>query len=49
VAWLITGRLTFAVKIGLADTLIKLGTYYLHERMWIRVRFGKLKRPEYEI
>ena len=49
VAWIATGKLTVAVEIGLADTLIKLGAYYFHERTWIRVRFGKLKKPEYEI
>ena len=49
VAWLVTGKLTFAVEIGVADTLIKLGAYYFHERPWIRVKFGKLRRPEYEI
>jgi len=49
VAWLVTGKLTFAVEIGVADTLIKLGAYYFHERLWIRVRFGKLRKPEYEI
>ncbi len=49
VAWIVTKELTFAVEIGIADTLIKLGIYYFHERMWIRVKFGKLKRPEYEI
>jgi uncharacterized membrane protein len=49
VAWLVTGKLTFALEIGVADTLIKLGAYYFHERLWIRVRFGKLRKPEYEI
>ncbi|MBW7991795.1 MAG: DUF2061 domain-containing protein [Planctomycetes bacterium] len=49
VAWLITGKLTFAAEIGLADTIIKLGAYYFHERLWIRMKFGKLIRPEYEI
>jgi len=49
VAWVVTGKLTFAAEIGIADTIIKLGTYYFHERAWIRVKFGKLKRPEYEI
>ncbi len=49
VAWLVTGKLSFAVEIGVADTLIKLGAYYFHERLWIRVKFGKLRRPEYEI
>lgn len=49
VAWFATGKLTLAAEIGVADTLIKLGGYYFHERLWIRVKFGKLKRPEYEI
>ncbi len=49
VAWYATGKLTLAVEIGVADTLIKLGAYYFHERLWIRVKFGKLQRPEYEI
>ncbi len=49
VAWLITGKLAFAVEIGIIDTLIKLGAYYFHERLWIHVKFGKLRKPEYEI
>ena len=49
VAWIVTRELTFAAEIGLADTIIKLGAYYFHERLWIRIKFGKLIRPEYEI
>ena len=49
VAWIVTRELTFAAEIGLADTIIKLGAYYFHERLWIRIQFGKLIRPEYEI
>jgi len=49
VAWIITGQLKFAAEIGLADTFIKLGAYYLHERTWMRVKFGTLKTPEYQI
>lgn len=49
VVWFVTGKLTLAAGIGVADTLIKLGAYYFHERLWIRVKFGKPKRPEYEI
>ncbi len=49
VAWIVTGKLAFAAEIGLADTIIKLGAYYFHERLWIRIKFGKLIRPEYEI
>ncbi len=49
VAWFFTGELKFAAKIGLVDTMIKLGAYYFHERLWINVKYGKLQRPEYEI
>ncbi len=49
VAWIFTGRFDLAAEIGVADSLIKLLVYYSHERLWIRVKFGKLKRPEYEI
>ena len=49
VAWIITKELTFAAEIGIADTIIKLGAYYCHERAWIGVDFGKKKPPEYQI
>ncbi len=49
VAWAITKQLTFAAEIGIADTLIKLGAYYAHERAWIGVNFGKKVPPEYQI
>ena len=49
VAWIVTGHLKFAAEIGLADTIIKLAAYYLHECTWMRVSFGKLKTPEYQI
>ena len=46
VAWLVTRRIGVAASVGFADTLIKIGAYYLHERLWFRVSFGQ---PEYEI
>ena len=50
IAWLVTGRLEFAAAVGVLDTLIKLGTYYLHERAWNRIRFGRVEPVgEYEI
>ena len=49
VAWIITKELKFAAEIGIADTVIKLGAYYFHERVWIGVNFGKKKPPEYQI
>jgi uncharacterized membrane protein len=47
IAWLITGRLKFALSIGGIEVLTKLGLYYLHERSWNRIKLGK-KRAEVE-
>ena len=49
VVWILTGNISLSAGIGILDTVIKIGAYYVHERLWIRVKFGKLKRPEYEI
>lgn len=49
VAWLLTGRIAVAAGIGLSDTFIKLFAYYVHERAWNRVQFGKVKPVEYQI
>ena len=49
VAWSVTTEIRFAATIGLVDAAIKFGVYYLHERAWNRVGFGRAKRPEYEI
>jgi uncharacterized membrane protein len=49
VAWLLTGSLDLAAKIGVLDTIVKIGAFYIHERFWNRVKFGKLKQPDYEI
>ena len=49
VSWALTGRVTLAAEIGIADTLVKLLAYYSHERAWNRTSFGKKKPPEYQI
>jgi uncharacterized membrane protein len=49
VTYALTGRLDFAVTVGLADTVVKFFIYYVHERMWTRVSYGKVRPLEYEI
>jgi len=49
VAWFIMGRVAGALIIGLADTLVKLGIYYAHERAWDRVPFGRREPRDYQI
>ena len=48
-AWFLTGTVDVAIKIGLLDTIIKMGAYYMHERGWNRLDFGKLEEPDYQI
>jgi uncharacterized membrane protein len=49
VTYFLTGRLDFAVTVGLADTVVKFFIYYVHERMWTRISYGKVRPLEYEI
>lgn len=49
VTWAVTGRPGLAALVGAGDTLVKLFAYYFHERLWLKVRYGRLCAPEYEI
>ena len=49
VTLIISGNVDLAAKVGLFDTLVKVGAFYAHERLWHRVNFGKVKPPEYQI
>jgi adenylylsulfate kinase len=44
-----TGRPGISFGIGLFDMVAKIGLYFLHERVWNHINFGKIKPPEYEI
>lgn len=46
----LTGELIIAAEIGLLDTSVKLIAYFLHERMWLRVSYGRYEPPtDYQI
>jgi uncharacterized membrane protein len=50
IACLITGRINTALSIGMVELFTKMCLYYLHERAWNRIPFGKPKLPrDYEI
>jgi len=38
-----------SLTVGLAANIIKMAIYYVHERVWNRIRFGRVKEPEYQI
>ncbi len=50
VSFLVTGRLKLALSIGFVELFTKIGLYYLHERVWGKIRFGRVRvREDYEI
>ena len=38
--WLITGSPLIGLKIGALELFTKMGLYYIHERVWLRSKFG---------
>jgi len=38
-----------AVGAGILDSVVKIGVYFIHERIWNHIDFGRPKPPEYEI
>jgi adenylylsulfate kinase len=47
--FLFTGNLTVSVGAGLLDSIVKIILYFLHERVWQHISYGRPKAPEYEI
>ena len=45
IVFLLTDSKIFAVEAGLADSLIKIFAYYLHERAWGRFNIGMAHHP----
>lgn len=41
ISWIVTGALTLAFSIGFVELLSKMLLYFIHERIWNRVRWGK--------
>ncbi len=50
IVYLLTGKVTLSLGAGAADIVLKIGAYFLHERIWDRISYGRTaKAPEYEI
>ena len=45
----LSGNLSLSVGAGVLDSVVKIGIYYLHERIWNNISAGRQKPPEYEI
>ena len=50
ISFLITGQIKLAMSIGFVELFTKIFLYYLHERIWNRISFGREKlKKDYEI
>ncbi len=49
VVYLLSRKLALSADIGVLDLVLKIGLYFLHERIWNHIHFGRPKPPEYEI
>ncbi len=48
ISWLITGHVAFALSIGGVELFTKMLLFYLHERAWNKIGFGRVKTKEIE-
>lgn len=46
ISFLITGQAKWALSIGFIELFTKIFLYYLHERIWNRLSFGRIKEPK---
>ena len=46
ISFLITGQAKWALSIGFVELFTKVFLYYLHERIWNKLSFGRLKSKE---
>lgn len=50
ISFFVTGEIKFALSIMSVDFISKIIIFYFHERLWNKIKFGKVKGgPEYEI
>lgn len=45
VVWLISGEVSTALFAGLSDSLVKIGLFWGHERLWQHVEWGRKIPP----
>lgn len=45
VVFVLTRKLTLAIGAGVLDMLAKMGFFYLHERFWAKIKWGKTTHP----
>ena len=50
IVYVLTGKGTLGLSASVLDVVLKIGVYFIHERIWDRINYGRqAKAPEYEI
>lgn len=49
ISFLIIGNLKFAVSIGGVELFTKMFLYFVHERVWNKIKLGKVEPIDYQI
>ncbi|MFC1708614.1 DUF2061 domain-containing protein [Candidatus Omnitrophota bacterium] len=49
VVYIYSGDVHESLVVGIGANFLKMFFYYIHERVWNRVDFGRVKSPDYEI
>ena len=47
--FVLTGKLSLSFGAGALDMVLKIAAYFVHERLWNHISYGRAKPPEYEI
>lgn len=47
--YLYSGDIKESLIVGISANTLKIFLYYIHERIWNRIKFGRLREPEYQI
>ena len=47
--FVLTGKAALSLGAGALDVVLKIAAYFVHERIWAHINFGRVKPPEYEI
>ena len=46
ISFLITGRIKWALSISGVELFTKIFLYYVHERVWNQIPFGRIQEPK---
>ena len=49
IVFVFSGDAKVSLGVGLLDVVLKMALYYVHERVWNHITFGRQRPPEYEI